>query len=204
MTEQRIPEGVADAPSGPTDETRPVIRDNRRVDPATGLPRVPDSEAPAWAEAPIDTEQGPLAEAGAAQALADERLADLQRLNAEFVNYRKRVERDRAVEYARGVADVVDAVIPVLDDLDAARRHGELTGPFAAIAEKLEAVLAQRFGVARFGEPGEDFDPTVHEALLHSTSDEVEDTSVSLVLQPGYRVGERVVRAARVAVVGPE
>jgi molecular chaperone GrpE len=65
-------------------------------------------------------------------------------------------------------------------------------------------VLAQRFGVARFGEPGEDFDPTVHEALLHSTSDEVEDTSVSLVLQPGYRVGERVVRAARVAVVGPE
>jgi molecular chaperone GrpE len=128
----------------------------------------------------------------------------LLRMTAEFDNYRKRVERDRAVEYARGVADVVDAVIPVLDDLDAARRHGELTGPFAAIAEKLEAVLAQRFGVARFGEPGEDFDPTVHEALLHSTSDEVEDTSVSLVLQPGYRVGERVVRAARVAVVGPE
>jgi molecular chaperone GrpE len=216
VTEQRIPEGAAAAaPSGPIEENGPVIRDNRRVDPATGLPRVPDSEAPAWAEAPTGaagpgsaapSEPEAAAETGlaATQALAEERLADLQRLNAEFVNYRKRVERDRAVEYARGVADVVDALVPVLDDVEAARQHGDLAGPFAAIAEKLEAVLAQRFGVARYGEPGEEFDPTVHEALLHSTSEDAEDTSVSLVLQPGYRVGEKIVRAARVAVVGPE
>jgi len=92
----------------------------------------------------------------------------------------------------------------VLDDLDAARRHGELSGPFAAIAEKLEGALAQRFGLARYGEPGEAFDPTVHEALLHSTAEGVEESEVSMVLQPGYRVGEKILRAARVAVVGPE
>lgn len=207
MTNERIPEGAAAAAPSTPEESGPVIRDNRRVDPATGLPRVPDSEAPAWAEA--DQVNDPTAasaagELAAAQALAEERLADLQRLNAEYVNYRKRVDRDRAVEYGRGVADVVDALIPVLDDIDAARGHGELTGPFAAIAEKLETALAQRFGVARYGEAGEEFDPAVHEALLHSTSDDVEDPSVSLVLQPGYKVGERIVRAARVAVVGPE
>ena len=203
MTGEHGTEGAAAAaPSGVADEFGPVIRDNRRVDPATGEPRVPDSAArPAPGPTAEPTDDDELA---AARELADERLGDLQRLGAEFANYRKRVDRDRALEYARGVADVLDALVPVLDDLDAARRHGELTGPFAAIAEKLEGALAQRFGLARYGEPGEVFDPTVHEALLHSTAEGVEESEVSMVLQPGYRVGEKILRAARVAVVGPE
>lgn len=214
MTNENVPAGAAQAaPAGVPDETSgPVIRDNRRVDPTTGEPRRPDSgpTAPAAAEAPQAEEAasaGPAAddaELAAARALAEERLADLQRLNAQFVNYRKRVERDRAVDHARGVSDVVDALIPVLDDVEAARQHGDLTGPFAAIVEKLEAVLLQRFGVTRYGTVGEEFDPAVHEALMHSTSLETEEPAVSMVLQPGYRVGERVLRAARVAVVSPE
>ena len=215
-------EGAAPAaPSGPGEATGPVIRDNRVVDPVPGEPRRRDTGQAARARTP---ETGSEAsgtderDAGAAppdgeavdselstvQALADERLIDLQRLNAEYVNYRKRVERDRAVDYARGVSDVVDALIPVLDDLHAARQHGELGGPFASIAEKLEVVLEQRFGVERYGTAGEAFDPAVHEALMHATSNAVEEASVSQVLQPGYRVGERVLRAARVAVVSPE
>lgn len=214
-------EGAATAaPSGADEATGPVVRDNRVVDPVTGEPRRRDTEqspagsasaegAPAGAVSPDAAPAGAApagadAELSAVQAVAEERLVDLQRLNAEYVNYRKRVERDRAVDYARGVSDVVDALIPVLDDLHAARQHGELGGPFASIAEKLEAVLEQRFGVERYGTAGEAFDPAVHEALMHATSHAVEETSVSQVLQPGYRVGDRVLRAARVAVVGPE
>lgn len=221
MSDERIPEGAAPAPSGAPDEAAgPVIRDNRVVDPATGEIRTPDSAKGATAKAddaapaPAASEAESVladaavavleAELALARTQADEHRVDLQRLSAEFVNFRKRVERDRAVDYSRGVSDVVDALIPVLDDVDAARRHGDLTGPFAAIAEKLESVLAQRFGVERYGAEGEEFDPTVHEALMHATSTEAEETTVSTVLQPGYRVGERVLRAARVAVVGPE
>lgn len=214
MTHTPQPEGAdRPAPSGPEERTGPVIHDNRVVDPVTGEVRTPDTARHAAADdgaARLGEESSSAKAAGEsedvalARAEAEERLADLQRLNAEYVNYRKRVDRDRGVEYARGVSDVVDALIPVLDDLEAARRHGELAGPFAAIAEKLEATLAQRFGVERFGAVGEEFDPTVHEALMHSTADDAESTAVTLVLQPGYRVGERIVRAARVAVVGPE
>lgn len=228
MSDERIPEGAAPAPSGAPDESGgpdqsggPVIRDNRVVDPTTGEIRTPDSARPGatataddGAPAPAGSEAESVladaavavleAELALARTQADEHRVDLQRLSAEFVNFRKRVERDRAVDYSRGVSDVVDALIPVLDDVDAARRHGDLTGPFAAIAEKLESVLAQRFGVERYGAEGEEFDPTVHEALMHATSAEAEETCVSAVLQPGYRVGERVLRAARVAVVGPE
>ena len=208
------PEGAAAAaPSGePEDAHGPVVRDKRVIDPETGEVRVREPGAAPAAEptaepdavSAAEPDAVPAAELAAAQALAEERLGDLQRLNAEYVNYRKRVDRDRALDYARGVSDVVDALIPVLDDLDAARQHGELTGPFAAIAEKLESLLAQRFGVQRYGAAGEHFDPTVHEALMHATSGAVEEPSVSQVLQPGYRVGDRVLRAARVAVVSPE
>lgn len=210
------PEGPGSAASAagsglPDESNGPVIRDKRVIDPETGELR--HQGASAVEDVPAEAAEAAEAAGAAAEtqaaltaatALAGERLSDLQRLNAEYVNYRKRVERDRAVDYARGVGDVVDALIPVLDDLDAARRHGELSGPFSAIAEKLELVLQQRFGVERYGEAGEEFDPAVHEALMHATSSAAEEASVSQVLQPGYRVGERIVRAARVAVVGPE
>jgi len=150
-----------------------------------------------------DGEQDPLA---AAVALAEERLADLQRLQAEFLNYKRRVERDRDLARMQAVAAVLEALLPVLDDIHAARQHGDLEGgPFASIADKLEATLS-RFGLIRYGEPGELFDPTVHEALLHTDAELAEgtpDTTVVQVLQPGYRTGDKVLRAARVAVADP-
>jgi molecular chaperone GrpE len=146
----------------------------------------------------------------AARRLAEERLADLQRLQAEYVNYRRRVERDRDVAREYAVAGILEALLPVLDDVHLARQHGDLeSGPFAAIADKLESVLA-RFGLSRFGEPGEAFDPTVHEALMHTEAELAEGTTATTVvqvLQPGYRQstgsGDKVLRAARVAVADP-
>jgi molecular chaperone GrpE len=209
----------------PDDEAQagPVVRDRRRLDPETGQVRTAArDEAPtsASAEAP---QQAPssgdsldaggsapggevIAELDAAWSLAEERLADLQRLQAEYVNYRRRVERDRDVARENAVAGVLEAMLPVLDDLHLARQHGDLeSGPFAAIADKLEAILG-RFGLSRFGEPGETFDPTVHEALVHTEAELAEGTTqptVVQVLQPGYRLGDRVLRAARVAVADP-
>jgi len=140
----------------------------------------------------------------AATELASERLADLQRLQAEYVNYRRRVERDRDVARDSAIATVLEALLPVLDDVELARQHGDLEGgPFAAIADKLDAVLA-RFDLVRYGSSGEPFDPTVHEALMQSLSDEVEVATVNQVLQPGYKLKDRVLRAARVAVTAPQ
>jgi molecular chaperone GrpE len=138
--------------------------------------------------------------------LAEERLNDLQRLQAEYVNYRRRVERDRDVARETAVATVLEALLPVLDDVHLARQHGDLDdGPFAAIAEKLESTLS-RFGLSRYGEPGEAFDPTVHEALMRTEADLNEsatEPTVAMIMQPGYRAGERVLRPARVAVTDP-
>ena len=165
-------------------------------------------EAPAQGEEaeaaePVGEEPDELA---AAKALAEERLHDLQRLQAEFVNYRRRVERDRDVARGMAVAGVLEALLPVLDDVHLARQHGDLEGgPFAAIADKLEAVL-QRFGLTRYGEPGETFDPAVHDALVHTEAELAEGTTATTVvqvLQPGYRAGDKVLRAARVAVADP-
>jgi molecular chaperone GrpE len=146
------------------------------------------------------------ADLASARSAAEERLADLQRLQAEYVNYRRRVDRDRDVARGVAIAGVLEALLPVLDDVHLARQHGDLeSGPFAAIAEKLEATLS-RLGLTRYGEPGEEFDPTVHEALMHTQAELAEGTTeptVVQVLQPGYKIGERVLRAARVAVADP-
>lgn len=144
-------------------------------------------------------------------ALAAERLADLQRLQAEYVNYKRRVDRDRALVQERAVRDVLESLLPVLDDVHAAREHGDLVGPFAAIADKLEGALG-RYGLERFGAKGEAFDPMRHEALMHAPWPEgdpdlpadASSTTVVTVLQPGYRAGEQVLRPARVAVADPD
>jgi molecular chaperone GrpE len=201
-----------------TPEQAPVVRDKRRLDPETGQVRAAYSATgPATAAAPDEASDdaepaSPArpaddAELVAARTLADERLNDLQRLQAEYVNYRRRVERDRAVARDQAVASVLEALLPVLDDIHLARQHGDLEGgPFAAIADKLDAILT-RFGLARYGEPGEAFDPTVHEALVHTEAELAEgttQTTVVQILQPGYRSGDRVLRAARVAVADPQ
>lgn len=206
------PEQGADGGSEP-----PVVRDRRRIDPATGEVRdpAPAGEAPAGGESGAAAAQVAAEDAGSESTemeateneMAAELLADLQRLQAEYVNYRKRVERDRDVARDLAVAGVLEALMPVLDDIQLARDHGDLDeGPFAAIADKLEGTLA-KFGMQRYGQVGEPFDPAVHEALMHTQAelDEgIEVTTVTQVMQPGYRAGERVLRAARVAVADPQ
>ncbi|MDR7383578.1 nucleotide exchange factor GrpE [Promicromonospora iranensis] len=138
-----------------------------------------------------------------AKAEAAEHLDALQRERASFTNYRNRALRDQEAARNRGVQDVLTALLPVLDDVERAKQHGELSGAMAAIAEKLDQNL-QKFGVERFGKVGEEFDPTVHEALMHSTDADATAATVNLVVEPGYKIGDKVVRAARVGVVGPE
>ncbi|HJR89713.1 MAG TPA: nucleotide exchange factor GrpE [Aeromicrobium sp.] len=132
-----------------------------------------------------------------------ERTADLQRLQAEYVNYRKRVERDRALARTAGEASVLRSLLTVLDDLGRAEQHGELEGGFKAVADALhQAVKAHR--LESFGAPGEAFDPKLHEALFHAgESSEVDVTTIDSVVRTGYRVGDDVIRHAQVGVVDP-
>ncbi|MEW9554767.1 nucleotide exchange factor GrpE [Nonomuraea sp. NPDC050783] len=186
----------------------PVIRDNRKIDPETGQPRegAPPADGQPSAGAPADDLAGGSAggSAGDGELAAQlaERTADLQRLQAEYVNYRKRVERDRLAVREQAVAGALTELLPVLDDIGRARDHGELTGGFAKVAESLEAALA-KLGLTSYGQKGDPFDPTVHEALMHSYSPDVTEPTAIEVLQPGYRMGERVLRPARVAVAEP-
>ncbi|MEE9098173.1 nucleotide exchange factor GrpE [Pseudarthrobacter phenanthrenivorans] len=141
--------------------------------------------------------------AGSGNAEAAELRNDLLRLQAEYVNYRKRVERDRAVAGEMAVIGVLNSLLPVLDDVDAARQHGDLTdGPFAAIANKLENAL-KTYGLVRINETGVEFDPTIHEALIQQPGEDIEVDTVSQVLRSGYKSGERVLRAAQVIVAVP-
>ncbi len=139
--------------------------------------------------------------------LAADLTRDLQRLQAEYVNYKKRVDRDRAMHRDLAVANVVEVLLPVLDDIHLARQHGDLEGgPFAAIADKLDSTLT-KIGVERFGQPGDAFDPNIHEALMHieaELAEGTEGTTVVQVLQPGYKLGDRMIRVARVAVADPQ
>ena len=131
-----------------------------------------------------------------AQADAASHLLDLQRLNAEYVNYRKRAQRDQEAARARGIEDVLAGLLPVLDDVTRARQAGELDGPFLAISEKLDGALA-KFGVEAFGAVGEEFDPTLHEALMHQTDEAATSTTITVLIETGYKIGERVVRAGQ-------
>ncbi|WP_328956970.1 nucleotide exchange factor GrpE [Kitasatospora purpeofusca] len=132
-----------------------------------------------------------------------ERTADLQRLQAEYQNYRKRVERDRLTVREIAVSNILESLIPVLDDIGRARDHGEVTGGFKSVADSLETVVA-KLGLQQFGKEGEPFDPTMHEALMHSYSSEVTEDTCVQILQPGYRIGERIIRPAMVAVAEPQ
>ncbi len=129
--------------------------------------------------------------------------ADLQRLQAEYSNYRKRVERDRAVASEIAVASVLSELLSTLDDIARAEVHGELTGGFKSVAEQLINVTT-KLGLEKYGKDGDEFDPQIHEALMHETSSEVNSAIASKILQPGYKFKERVLRPARVAVTQPE
>lgn len=215
---QNDPQGTPE-PEG--SEERPFqFTDKRKVNPETGTPSGAGEQSGEPTSADVGTPRDgadplealdfePSGEAGddaallAAKVEAAEHLDALQRERANFVNYRNRALRDQEAARARGIQDVLAALLPVLDDIERARQHAELSGPMAAIAEKLDQSLV-KFGVERFGQVGEEFDPTVHDALMHSTDAQATSTKVNLVVEPGYRIGEKVVRAARVGVVGPE
>ncbi|WP_129666743.1 nucleotide exchange factor GrpE [Phytoactinopolyspora endophytica] len=201
--EQHDPEGSVETP---------VVRDRRRIDPETGERRSPDEESVPVVDSAAPAEEG-LAAAGTepegsdeelaqARAQAAERLDDLKRLQAEYVNYRRRVERDRETVRETAKAEVLSGLLDVLDDIGRAREHGDLTGAFRAVGEALEAAVTKA-GLEQYGEVGDEFDPTIHEALMHGYDDEVDVVTCTQILQPGYRVGERIIRAARVAVAEP-
>ncbi|WP_428534956.1 nucleotide exchange factor GrpE [Propionicimonas sp.] len=170
---------------------------------------VPEGEAGGdGAEEPLEAKSasGAVLDAKVAelQELADERTADLQRLHAEYANYKKRVDRDRALSRQGGVEQVVLDLLPVLDSVEAAREHDELTGGFKLVADELERITA-KYGLVAFGEVGEEFDPQVHEALMQmSHSEPVEVATISAVMQRGVKLNDRVLRPARVGVANPE
>ena len=162
----------------------------------------------------MDAAQAKPAEAAAPAAAAEspaldelkkqlaERTADLQRLQAEYANYRKRVDRDRATVREHAVAGTLSELLPILDAIGQARDHGELSGGFKSVADSLQAAVG-KLGLVSYGLRGDAFDPKIHEALTHTYSPDVaEDTCVE-IFQPGYKVGERILRPARVAVAAP-
>ncbi len=128
---------------------------------------------------------------------------DLQRLQAEFANYRKRVERDRTLAAEVAISSVLLEFLAVLDDLDRAEAHNELSGGFKAVADQIISTTS-KLGLEKFGEAPSLFDPNIHDALMHETSEAVKETTVTKILQPGYRYKERVLRPARVVVTDPQ
>lgn len=205
MTAEDTPTGAEGA------YEKPVVRDKRRIDPETGkvreaTPEEAQAEQPEAGEAPAA--DGALAAAKAEAAELSEQLArrnaDLYNLQQEYNGYVRRSKAAASEQRAAGQAEVVEALLGVLDEIDLARQHGDLTGPLGAIAEKFEDTLAQRFGVERYGAPGEEFDPELHDALMATSDPEATSTTIAQVMQPGYRMGEKVLRAARVAATSPE
>jgi molecular chaperone GrpE len=215
--------------SNEPEHEEPIIRDKRRIDPETGKVRQP-ADAEAGSEetsSDPDLAHEELVDVGPAEGdrfesllseddldvlsgqstaddLAAERLADLQRVTAEYANYRKRTESNREVERERVVGDTVKGLIPVLDDLDRAEKHGDLEegSAFATIAAKLRTTI-ERLGLTPYGKAGDVFDPQIHEAIFQQPSSDVTVDTVADVVETGYRLGSTTVRVAKVVVAVP-
>jgi molecular chaperone GrpE len=193
------------------EENRPgvVVRDKRKLKDPGGVAPAQAPDEPAAETVPVEQEEGddspgPLgAELEALRKDVDELTRDLQRITAEYANYRKRVDRDRGLATEQAIAAVLATLLPVLDDIDRAREHGDLVGPFGSVAEQLTNSLT-KFGLTPFGEKGDAFDPSRHEAVAHQTSGEVTEPTCVGILRRGYLLGDRLVRAALVAVADPE
>jgi len=213
----------------PDENEEPVIRDKRRIDPETGKVRHPEGGSEADASGPdlaheelvdvgpsdtdadelgnflSDDDLDLLSGQSTADELAAERLADLQRVTAEYANYRKRTEANREIERERAVGETVKGLLPVLDDLDRAEKHGDLEegSAFATIAAKLRTSV-ERLGLKSFGAAGDPFDPQIHEAIFQQPSPDVETDTVADVVETGYMVGSTLVRVAKVVVSVPQ
>ena len=184
----------------------PTIRDRRRIDPETYEVREPQATAAPTTTGPVEAASS-VTEAEAQmielEAALAERTSDLQRLQAEYVNYKRRVDRDRDLARKVTIEGVLKDFLSVLDDVRSAREHEELNGGFKAVAEEIERVTS-KYGLETFGEAGEPFNPHIHEALLHGHAEGIDGPTCVEILQPGYRIGDRILRPARVAVAEPE
>jgi molecular chaperone GrpE len=179
-----------------------VRDDDEAKEPGGGAHRAADPEEVVEADPDPDPDPGLGAELEALRGELDERTRDLQRVTAEYANYRKRVDRDRGTAAEQTTGAVLSALLPLLDDIDRAREHGDLVGPFATVAEALSAATG-KFGLVAFGEKGDPFDPTRHEAVAHQTSADVTEPTCVEVMRRGYTLGERLLRPALVAVADP-
>src|SRR3954471_21922277 len=214
--------------TGPQGEETPhvVIRDKRRIDPTSGEVRAPAGEQPAGAPpgAPFDQtapssargeqmsehetvaappQTAAPADGGDLAAQLAERTEDLQRVTAEYANYRRRVDRDRSLVADQAAERFATQLFPIVDDIERARDHGDLTGAFKLVADRILGLL-EGLNVTAFGVAGDPFDPSLHEAVIHDTSAEVSVPTATTVLRQGYRHGDRVLRTAMVAVTDPE
>lgn len=168
------------------------ITDKRKLNPETGQPRSENDQAPVSGEATENVPTDPVAEL----------TADLQRLQAEYSNYRKRIERDREITRELTISGTLAEFLPIIDDIGRARTHGELEGGFKSVGEALESTI-HRLGLKPFGQPGDEFDPTRHEAISHEHSAEVNKSTCVTVYQAGYEFNGKVIRAAIVSVADP-
>ena len=180
-----------------TDEVGVRVTDKRRIDPETFEVRQQET-----ADVPEEGAQVE-GEINEVEAKVAELTGDLQRVHAEYANYRKRVDRDREVSRENAIGGVLNELLPLLDDINRAREHGELEGAFKTIGESLEATCT-KLGLETFGQANEPFDPAVHEALTSESNDAVAEPTVVSVYQVGYRYAGRVLRPARVAVAGTD
>ncbi|ETY71867.1 nucleotide exchange factor GrpE [Bifidobacterium moukalabense] len=161
------------------------------------------AEASAAAENATDADAETLTPLGQAKKEAAEYLEALQRERAEFINFRNRAKKEQDRFRQHGIIDVLTALLPALDDIDRIREHSEMDDSFKAVATKIDKAF-EKFGVEKFGEKGEDFDPTRHDAILHKPDPTAEKETVDTVVEAGYRIGDRVIRAARVVVASPQ
>ena len=196
---------MTEQPNEPTEGTGGFsFQDKRRIDPDTGEVREqPAAPGPAPADDFDQIVEGLEGDFEAVDTKVAELTADLQRVHAEYANYRKRVERDRETVKDLAVGAALGDMLPVLDDIGRARDHGDLEGAFKSVAESFESTIA-RLGLEKYGVAGDEFDPTIHEAISHATSPEVTGPTCTQVFQPGYRYKGKVLRPAIVAVTDPE
>ena len=208
------------------EQPRVVIRDKRRIDPVSGAVRAPAGEQPAGAPpgpstharptttspgermsenetvADVTVQDVPAGDGDLSRQLA-ERTEDLQRVTAEYANYRRRVDRDRGLVVDQAAERFAAQLFPIVDDIERARDHGDLTGAFKVVADRVLGLL-DGLGVEAFGKAGDPFDPALHEAVMHDTSADLQVPTATTVLRQGFRRGDRVLRTAMVAVTDPE
>ncbi|RYQ08494.1 nucleotide exchange factor GrpE [Bifidobacterium pseudolongum subsp. globosum] len=194
------------APEGGAAEAQPETNNDAQSEDAQGARQEQPADEAATPEegTAADSAEGELTPLGQAKKEAAEYLEALQRERAEFINYRNRTKKDMDRARQQGIIDVLAAELPALDDIDRIREHGgEMDESFQAVAAKIDKAF-EKFGVEKFGVKGEDFDPTRHDAILHKPDPQAEKATVDTVVEAGYRIGDRVIRAARVVVASPQ